>query len=67
MGGVTYAQETITETLQGKDGTTYYVVAGGDDRTRCNCRAGISQQSLGQSLIVRYDFTGMVLTAGSFD
>ena len=30
--GVTFAQETITSSLQGKDGTTYYVVDGGGRR-----------------------------------
>ena len=63
-GGVTYAQETITETLQGKDGATYYVVDGAADEL--NVTAGLGFATVqGASLIVRYDFTGMILTGES--
>ena len=63
-GAVTYAQETITETLQGKDGATYYVVDGGVDELDVTAELGFATVS-GASLIVRYDFTGMILTGES--
>ena len=64
MGGVTYAQETITEALQGRDGGTYYVVDGGDEALDVTAALGFGTLQTA-SLVVRYDFTGMILTAGS--
>ena len=64
MGGVTYAQETITQTLQGRDGVTHYVVDGGDSALDVNAALGFATAQ-GASLIVRYDFNGMILTETS--
>ena len=35
-GGVIFAQETITSSLEGRDGTTYYVVKGGTGANSAN-------------------------------
>ena len=68
-GGVTYAQETITSSSEGEDGTTYYLVDGGDgvgDLAVLDVTAMLGFGTVqGASLVVRYDFTGMILTADS--
>ena len=66
MDGVTFAQETITSSLTGKDGATYYVVVnGGAEALDVTAALGFGTVS-GASLVVRYDFTGMILTESSF-
>ena len=40
MGGVTFAQETITSSLEGRDGATYYVVDGGVDELDVTAELG---------------------------
>ena len=62
--GVKYAQETITKSLQGNDGATYYVVAGGADLLDVTAELGFGT-TRSASLVVRYDFNGMILTADS--
>ena len=64
MDGVTFAQETITSSLTGKDGATYYVVDGGADALDVTAALGFGTVS-GAALVVRYDFTGMILTESS--
>ena len=64
LGGVTYAQETITSSLEGRDGATYYVVDGGEERLDVTAMLGFGTVG-GASLVVRYDFTGMILTSDS--
>ena len=63
-GGVIYAQETITSSLEGRNGATYYVVNGGDSELDVTAELGFGTV-IGASLIVRYDFTGMILTGMS--
>ena len=67
-----YAQETITSSVTGKDGVTYYVVSGTGDNTAFD-DAGVldvtAELGFGTtntaSLLIRYDFGSMVLTEGS--
>ena len=63
-GAVVYVQETITKTLQGRDGATYYVVDGGDENLDVTAALGFGTLA-SASLVVRYDFTGMILTETS--
>ena len=49
---------------QGRDGATYYVVDGGGDELDVTAMLGFGTVE-GASLVVRYDFTGMILTADS--
>ena len=62
--GVKYAQETITTSLQGNDGVTYYVVDGGTDLLNVTAALGFGTTP-SASLVVRYDFNGMILTEDS--
>ena len=64
MGAVIYAQETITSSLEGIDGATYYEVDGGGNELDVVAMLGFGTVQ-GASLVVRYDFTGMILTADS--
>ena len=62
--GIKYAQETITKSLQGNDGVTYYVVDGGTDLLDTTAALGFGTTP-SASLVVRYDFNGMILTGDS--
>ena len=62
--GVKYAQETITKSLQGNDGVTYYVVDGGTDLLDVSAAVGFGTTPTA-ALVVRYDFNGMILTEDS--
>ena len=60
----TFAQETITETVAGEDGTMYYVVDGGDFELNVGGQVGVGG-TVGSVLILEYVFDGMVFTADS--
>lgn len=56
-----YAQETITETLAGTGGGTYYIVNSGSENhlvVSADLGFGTTPRA---NLVVRYDFTGMIL------
>ena len=65
-----YAQETITSSVTGKDGVTYYVVSGtGDNQAFDGVLDVTADLGFGTtntaSLLIRYDFGSMVLTEDS--
>ena len=61
---VTYAKETLTSSVKGKDGATYYVVDGGVDLLGVHGKVGVGGTAA-SVLIIQYTLDGMVFTENS--
>ena len=59
-----FAKESITATVTGKDGNTYYKLDGGGDVLNVKAEVGFGAVA-NSSLIIKYTFDGMVLTSAS--